>query len=287
MFADVGGSSAFYNLLGDAEAKRSIDDILSIVSQLVSSFKGKVIKTIGDEVMCVFDNASNSVKSAIEMQIRLASYLKQKSLTLNIGIAFGEVIEEKKDLFGNVVNEAAHLTYLATSGQILINESCFNSLDVEFASCAREFDQIVFKGASQASNIYRIYWQNEDRHGSETQLMTAEINEGILAESINIKFRGEQISVSAAETPYIIGRDGNQCDLSISSTEISRKHCHISYSRGKFVLIDHSTNGTYLSEENKEEIYLRRETFPLSGRIIMSLGLPLDKSKDNKIELFI
>lgn len=287
LFADIGGSSAFYNLLGDQEAKQSIDNILNSVSQIVNKHQGKTIKNIGDEVMCAFSCADQSVKAAIAMQTYLAVFLKQRRLTLNIGIGFGEVIEDKQDIFGNVVNEAAHLTSLANSGQILITQNLFKELSMDMASAAREFDQIVFKGANGSSRIYRIYWQNEARHGSETQLMTKEIREGILAESIQLKYRGKLHKIGVGETPFIIGRDSNQCNLLVSGSEISRKHCHISYSRGKFVLIDHSTNGSYLSEANKEEIYLRRETFPLSGNVSLSLGVPGEKSGDNKIELSV
>ena len=43
----------------------------------------------------------------------------------------------------------------------------------------------------------------------------------------------------------------------------SRLHCTIERRQSKFVLADHSTNGTYLTPEGDAEILLQREEFTL------------------------
>ena len=52
----------------------------------------------------------------------------------------------------------------------------------------------------------------------------------------------------------------------------SRLHARIERRRDKFVLIDQSTNGTYVTLEGEKEILLRREELILRGRGHISFG---------------
>jgi hypothetical protein len=69
----------------------------------------------------------------------------------------------------------------------------------------------------------------------------------------------------------VIGR-GQQNDIIILDTLASRMHARIEYRRGKFVLLDQSTNGTYVLTDEGEKAYLRREEFVLRGSGVISLG---------------
>lgn len=66
----------------------------------------------------------------------------------------------------------------------------------------------------------------------------------------------------------------------------SRKHAWIEFRREKFVLVDYSSNGTWVRTTDNKEIYLRREEFPLWGHGWISLGQPLDSNLDQSIEFF-
>lgn len=65
---------------------------------------------------------------------------------------------------------------------------------------------------------------------------------------------------------------GSGCALIVEAGLVSRVHAKIEYRRGKFVLIDQSTNGTFVRSEDNREVYLRREEMPLLGRGHISLG---------------
>src|SRR5690625_7701815 len=80
------------------------------------------------------------------------------------------------------------------------------------------------------------------------------------------------LPISPYQTPFVIGRDALKADLQIVSGLASRDHCHIVFRRGKYVLVEHSTNGTYVKIANQTEIYLRREALPLLGSGYISLG---------------
>ena len=68
-----------------------------------------------------------------------------------------------------------------------------------------------------------------------------------------------------------LGRDINN-DIVIADRKASRMHAHIERRRDKFVLIDHSSNGTWVTVEGKTEITLRREELILRGRGHVSFG---------------
>ena len=50
LFADISGSTRLYDTLGDAQAKRMIDECLDVMRAASARYGGRVVKTIGDEV---------------------------------------------------------------------------------------------------------------------------------------------------------------------------------------------------------------------------------------------
>jgi len=68
-----------------------------------------------------------------------------------------------------------------------------------------------------------------------------------------------------------MGRDPDH-ELTVESKLASRNHAEIEYTNGKFVLSDHSTNGTFILTGEGETIHLHRETFLLQGNGQISLG---------------
>ena len=67
-----------------------------------------------------------------------------------------------------------------------------------------------------------------------------------------------------------IGRSPD-CDWVIASTHASRVHCRIDCNRGKFILTDNSSNGTYVTRSDVE-LYFHQEQVPLLGEGLISLG---------------
>ena len=61
-------------------------------------------------------------------------------------------------------------------------------------------------------------------------------------------------------------------DRVVAERMASRTHCEIEQRQDKFVLADHSANGTYLSIDGDREIVLRREEALLRGHGFITLG---------------
>jgi len=275
LFADISGSSALYKTKGNLQAKAIISSLLNDIQKTTLQHKGKVIKTIGDEVMVCFDRGEACLEAATAIQKHFASNSSQHYLMVSIGISYGDVILEQGDLFGETVNDAAYLTKLAKGSQIIFSESLLEELSCEQKAKAREFDWVTLKGAKKTSPIFRLYWQEDDELHNETQFLSTDIVlEQINQQILTLKSDGNEILIDPNMTPFTIGRNSDSCQLIIDDASVSREHCQITYNRGKFVLIDHSTNGCYLKPTDGLEFYLRREEFPLMEDSCLSLGNP-------------
>ncbi len=89
-----------------------------------------------------------------------------------------------------------------------------------------------------------------------------------VVEIISGEFAGATIPVKSGED-ITIGRDPKRANVVTSSenTSISGLHCRIRYDEqsGRYIVIDHSTNGTYL---NNEKLVHERGTYAAKGSII-------------------
>ena len=64
LFADISGSTRLYEILGDVAARTKVADCLEMLRSVVERYKGIVIKTIGDEIMCTFPTAEGAATAA-------------------------------------------------------------------------------------------------------------------------------------------------------------------------------------------------------------------------------
>ena len=120
LFADISDSTRLYSTLGDNAARVVVNATLSLISNVVERNQGRIVKTIGDEVMCVFQRADNAVLAAGEMQSQVDAKRPGKyHVKIHIGLHYGPVLVENNDVFGDTVNAAAYLRAVAAAEQIL------------------------------------------------------------------------------------------------------------------------------------------------------------------------
>src|SRR2546423_15359205 len=67
LFADVSGSTQLYQVAGDTTAHGAISGCLELMRKAVEAARGRVVKTIGDEVMALFPSADAAVGAAAPM----------------------------------------------------------------------------------------------------------------------------------------------------------------------------------------------------------------------------
>lgn len=277
IFSDVAGSSKLYKQLGDRQANTAISRCVAMMAEAVKQHQGIVVKTIGDEVMARFESVAQARAAGIAIQQN--SHADPNGLKIRIGAAYGTAILKNDDVFGEVVNDAAAVAGVAQAHQFLISQAFADELKkLEEEVTIHPFDQVAMKGSQQASFIYRIDWEPHDITVNATQVIDiGKLQNSMEAPNMDLKYtlKGatvEALSITPKSTPFSVGRESKNCSLGVPTTFASRDHFHIVHRRGKFILEDHSTNGTYVKEADAETIYLRREEMPLRGIGVISLG---------------
>ncbi|WP_043750048.1 adenylate/guanylate cyclase domain-containing protein [Methylobacterium nodulans] len=129
VFTDLTGSTDLYERVGDLVAYDLVRSHFQILTAVVASHGGAVVKTIGDAVMATFPMPSQAVAAALEMREamrRLNTGRETDELILKIGLHEGPclavLLNDRQDYFGQTVNIAARVQELATSGAIFVSE---------------------------------------------------------------------------------------------------------------------------------------------------------------------
>lgn len=270
LFADVSGSTRLYETLGDKAALERIEHCLSSLSTLVRKHRGEIIKTIGDELMCAFPDAQSAFCAAREMQMEMAMQLisGKHPLLIHVGMHYGPAIREDGDIFGDAVNIAARLTEIAKAGQIITSQQTADILPAELRTNMRQLGTATLKGKRGEIDICEIIWQE----GGDLTLMPGSVFKAeSYGGSLVLHHAGTSLVIDANKSAAVLGRDKSN-DLVVNTPLASRQHAQIEFRGGKFILIDQSTNGTYVFNEDGRKSFVHREEFPLSGSGSISLG---------------
>jgi adenylate cyclase len=269
LFADVSGSTKLYETVGDATAHEAIDLCVKLFSALTTTHGGRVVKTIGDEVMSIFPDASSAGTAARDIQLSIHDMapVDKVRLGVRIGLHYGPVVERDGDVFGDTVNLAARLTEMASRGQIITStETVERFAPIQKMDC-RELYAIPVKGKEKEVGICELMWSDTD---DATQVVThhATTDSG---DSLRLVYRTRVINLGEERRSVVLGRDAG-ADLVVADRMASRAHCEIEQRQDKFVISDRSANGTYLSIDGDREIVLRREEALLRGHGFITLG---------------
>ena len=271
MFSDITGSTSLYDTLGNDAAEHLIGTCIQNLIAITKNNDGHLIKTIGDEVMCRFDNPDDAARAAIEMQTTTESD-KDSSLSIRIGLQYGTAIEKNNDIFGDAVNIAARMAGIAKAKQIITTHEMVEELSSDLAEQSRLFDRAKIKGKEKELKIFQIVWEKENKVTRFATLNEMKkIATSMVAIALNYDSQEKLYTDGEMTKTIVIGRDEN-CDISIDANYASRQHVSLEFRRGKFVLIDHSTNGTYVRFKGQGDVFIRREELPLMGEGLISLG---------------
>ena len=269
LFADVSDSTKLYESIGDTDAFGSVREVISLLKAVTEAFGGRVVKTIGDGLMCAFPGADEAASAAAEMQRQVSQRppLKNgKILTIRVGFHYGPVIRAGDDVFGDSVNVAARMAGLALAGQAITDRDTVAAMSSSLRDTMRQINALPVKGKAEEVEVHELMWQaGVDRTvipGRTTSTAPTQPGDG---PKMKVVYRGRDLI--ARETVYL-GRDASNT-IFIMDPMTSRRHAKIELRAGHFVLIDQSSNGTYIVIGGAPEIRLKREEMVLysTGRI--------------------
>jgi adenylate cyclase len=262
LFADVVGSTRLYETFGDASAKQMIDGCLVVMYAVVLQYGGRVIKTIGDEIMCVLPSADNGCLAATDMQHKIMALPMVSTVrrSVRIGFHYGPVIEDNHDVFGDTVNVAARMAGLAKGMQIITTGATVARMSPMLQLSTRSIAALSVKGKGDDVAVSEVIWQG----GDELTMSTSSISFSTRAVTLQLEHGARTLELDHSNASMVLGRDA-QCDIVIADRNASRQHARIECRRDKFFLVDQSTNGSFVSIANEPDVVLRREELMLHG----------------------
>lgn len=269
LFADISGSTRLYEQLGDTAAFTQISDCIEIFAATARTFEGWISKTIGDGLICVFPTADAAAQAACEMQARVsqrqAQYGKVK-LAVRIGFHLGPVLRNGNEVFGDTVRLASEIAARATASHIAVSAPTAALLSPALNLRVRKLDPMPSSSRQHDLDIHEIAWDSSD---TETDLSgRAGMTARLLEPRLVLEYRGQ---TRIFRQTLLIGR-GETNDLVVDDPMTSRHHARIERRNDHFVLIDQSTNGTFVTVQGGREIPLRRSEFILFGEGRLACG---------------
>ncbi|MDJ0522462.1 MAG: adenylate/guanylate cyclase domain-containing protein [Planctomycetota bacterium] len=275
LFVDLVGSTALYDALGDHEAEHIVGAALDRLSDIARTAGGTVIKTIGDAVLCTFESPNHAAGCAPEMHRGLEALSRGSDVSVELSgrVAFqhGHVILRHGDIFGDTVNVTSRIMHLANPRQTLTTRATLDHLDLSFRERCRLVDRTGFAGKRGEHEVFEIVWERE----MLTTLASGVHMRAALDARLVLRHGEREIEVDLLNPRVTLGRVP-QNDISIDHHRTSRWHAVVRCQRGKFLLTDTSSNGTYCAEEGGDPVELHKEGHLLSGRGVLGLGVVVE-----------
>lgn len=119
-FADMVGYTRLSRRLPEDDLARLVQRFEAVSADIVAAGGGRLVKTVGDEVLFV----ASAAEDAAEIAIRLhETHAEDEGVPeVRVGLATGQVLSRMGDVFGTTVNLASRLTAMAKPGGTLVDQ---------------------------------------------------------------------------------------------------------------------------------------------------------------------
>ena len=167
LFTDIKGSTAYFERFGDTAGLLMVHRCNAQLGSIAERHGGRVIKTIGDSIMATFEDHTEAVWAAIEMQRTIAtestSKPKEEQVAIRIGLNYGSGIVKSNDVFGDVVNVASRVESAAAPEQIVVSSTVHERLSESGQFVFRKLGRFALKGKAETSDLFEVVWNEEAR----------------------------------------------------------------------------------------------------------------------------
>jgi TolB-like protein/class 3 adenylate cyclase len=131
-----------------------------ILQPLVSRYRGRIVKLMGDGALVEFAGAVDAVECALQLQKDMGAanvgLPEDGRIVLRIGINVGDVIVEGQDLYGDGVNVAARLEALAGPGAVVVSQTVYNHVRGKGHFTFEDVGEQSLKNMAEPVRVYRV-----------------------------------------------------------------------------------------------------------------------------------
>ena len=159
LIADVNNYS---RLMGEDDERtvRTIVAYLEAITEVVQKHSGRVVDSLGDNLLAEFASVVDAVQCAVAFQkdisARNTDLPENKKMQFRVGINLGDVIQVGDRIYGDGVNIAARLGGLSEPGGICISKTAFDQIESKLPHGYDFIGVQTVKNISKPVAAYRI-----------------------------------------------------------------------------------------------------------------------------------
>ncbi len=276
MFADIVGSTALYESLGDGEAQRIIAECLSLAKESTSGRGGTLVTELGDEIMTIFTDPGDAAAAACEIHAKMTENkvegAEDINLRMRIGMHFGPVSSDNDAMMSETSKIAHWAASNAKPEQTLGTAAVIDNLPRIYQAVSRFVDDETWNFVSvEHMALHEIIWDVESVTAYSGEIPTLDTQR---CAGVTFSAYGDSVTVNMDRPVISIGR-GKENDLIIRNDLASRQHISAQFSRGRCTITDNSTNGTVIFAKGEKSGHaLKRESHTLEASGTIVLGHP-------------
>ncbi|MCW9023851.1 MAG: FHA domain-containing protein [Gammaproteobacteria bacterium] len=180
----------------------------------------------------------------------------------------------------NVENSVVHTYELDPEN---INNTLLNELGNYLLRKENNFINLIKQQESRSAHIKSIK-ELDEAEPTLTEMMNTSLANSLFKgkQQLYLTYHEKIKELDSRGAGLVVGRS-TKCAFIIDSDCASRQHAKLSYRKGKFVVSDHSTNGTFIKPQGGKEVYIHGEDYPLSGSGFISLGESISVDNEHLI----
>ncbi len=156
MFTDIVDSTALIRVIGDESWEALLRWHHRTLRSLFGEYGGHEVENTGDGFFVAFDQGSQAVQCAIEIQNTLAAHRREQGFApqVRIGLHQGEVTEISSTLAGEEVHKAARISGAANAGEILLTSDLEDQIPPGVATDGHRV--LTLKGFAEAIDVVAL-----------------------------------------------------------------------------------------------------------------------------------
>jgi hypothetical protein len=271
LVADIPGSNKLYERLGKGEASRAIGRCINRMERVASAHKGRVVPMPDDRLQVIFESSEAALQAASEMQQRIHSLPPVSGVALAVRIGFQIDPRAGTPEGGDVTETAGSLAANAKPGQVLTTAAAVAALPAPLQGLTKAIGAVTLGDRPEPVLVFEVGWDYGHAELASTPAPEVVATNGAREARLRLR-HGEQRIILGPHRPAVtMGRD-NASDIVIKDARASRSHGSIERRHGQYVLIDQSTNGTYVTFRGEGEFALKKEETILRGRGHITFG---------------
>lgn len=164
----------------------------ALLRPVIAQLGGRIVKTIGDAFLIVYESPTNAVQSGMLMQDVLREFNadrdENEQIRIRVAVTSGEVEERDGDVFGEAVNMAARLEAVTEVGEVYFTESVYLAMNKSEVPSS-EVGSFRLKGIPEEIKVYRVI---QDPNSETFQQLLEQLRSGDRFADLDIPVTGAQ-----------------------------------------------------------------------------------------------